>query len=321
MSEPKQSSSVQGTSPLFSVVVPVYSCAPCLRELCNRLGRTLSSFSGKYEIILVNDSSPDNAWQEILKLSEENPRVKGVNFSRNFGQHSAILAGLDEARGEWVVVMDGDLQDAPEEIPKLYSKALEGFDIVQARRADRRDPLRRRIFSWLYYKVLSYLVGTRIDHTIANFGIYHRKVIDVLIGMREQSRFFPLMIYWVGFSRTAVDVDHAERPVGESSYNLRKMLKLAMGVIIAFSDKPLQLAVKLGFLMASTSFCFAVYLLVKALLGYYTIEGWASLIVSVWFLSGLIIMTLGVLGYYVGKTFDEAKKRPLYIVSDRTWKH
>jgi len=301
---------------LFSVVVPTYGCETCLFSLYNRLKNTLETFSSNFEIILINDCSPDGAWHVIKQLVETDPRVKGINFSRNFGQHIAITAGLDQAQGEWIVVMDCDLQDQPEEIPNLYAKTLEGFDIVLAQRTQRQDTLFKRLTSKAFYRVLSYLTDTYQDGSIANFGIYHYKVICNVIRMRERMRFFPIMVRWTGFKTAFLPVQHEARAEGKSGYSLKKLIYLATDTIIAFSDKPLRLSIKLGLTISFLSLVAAFTIIIRALLGIKGITGWPSLIVSVWFTSGMTIFLLGVIGIYVARIFQEVIARPLYIIDE-----
>lgn len=304
--------------PHLSIVSPVYRAEKLVDLLVSRIQKTVETITPDYEIILVDDNGPDNSWQKIRENSLRDKRVKGVKLSRNFGQHYAITAGLDQAQGEWVVVLDCDLQDQPEEITKLYQKALEGFDVVLAKRVDRKDSFLKRSFSWFFYTVLSYLTGTKQDNTIANFGIYHAKVIEAICSMRESIRYFPTMVRWVGFRQTAISVDHAERAEGESSYNLKRLLNLALDIILAYSDKPLRLTVKAGVIISISSFIFAIYNIIKYFSGDIKVLGYTSLVTSIWFLSGLIIFILGVVGLYVGKTFEGVKDRPIYIIAEKT---
>lgn len=215
--------------------------------------------------------------------------------------------------------MDCDLQDRPEEIPRLYAKAQEGFDIVLALRGKRRDAPLKRLTSWLFYKMFSYLADFDYDGDSGNFRIISRKVVDNLCQMREQLRFFGALVHWMGFNTTGIAVEHAERPHGESTYTFSKLWDLAMETIIAYSDKPLRLAVKLGFSMALLSFLYGAYLLTTTLLHGAVVPGWTSLMVSLFFIGGVIISIQGVVGIYIGKTFDETKKRPLYIVRQKTF--
>lgn len=305
---------MQHNQTYFSVVIPVYGCEKCLFELYKRLKITLEQITNEFEIILVNDASPDGSIEIINKLANLDQRVKGVILSRNFGQHYAITAGLDISSGNWIIVMDCDLQDQPEEILKLYEEASKGFDIVLGRRAIRKDSFLKRLSSKFFYKTFSYLTDTNQDGTIANFGIYNRKIIDTIIGMRENLRFFPTMVKWVGYRVSSIDIDHNSRGSGKSGYSLKKLIKLAIDVILAFSDKPLKITVKLGIYISLFSFIYAVYIVIRALLGIQNLLGWSSLIVSIWFFSGIMIFIMGIIGIYIGKIFDEVKKRPLYIV-------
>ncbi|HQO09903.1 MAG TPA: glycosyltransferase family 2 protein [Clostridiales bacterium] len=304
--------------PEISVVIPAYRCEKFVDELYSRLIITFEKLKVSFEIIFVNDSSPENDWEAIKALAEKDGRVKGLNFSRNFGQHCAITAGLEASKGNWTVIMDCDLQDRPEEIEKLYAKTQEGYDIVYARRAVRKDSFLKRMSSKYFYKVLSYLTEIEQDETVGNFGIYSRKSIDAVISLRENLRYFPVKIRWVGFRSATVSVEHSANRERKSSYNFRRLFGLAFDVMLATSNKPLKLVVKLGMLISALAFVFAVYLFVRALSGDYLIAGWPSLIVSIWFLSGIIILTLGIIGLYLGKVFDEVKNKPLYIIKERT---
>jgi len=300
--------------PLLSVVIPVYKAEHCLDELYLRLKAALESISPDFEIILVEDCGGDGSWQVIERLAAADPRVRGIQFSRNFGQHYGITAGLDHCRGDWVVVMDCDLQDRPEEIPRLYAKAQEGYDIVLARRGARHDPLLKRFTSWLFYKLFSYLADIEYDGQTGNFRIMSRKVAVNFLRMREQLRFFGGLVQWMGFPTASIEVEHAGRFEGSSTYTFAKLWKLATETIIAYSDKPLRLSVRFGFLMAFFAFFYGVYIIARAFIYGSAIPGWNSLIVSLYFIGGIIIAILGILGIYLGKTFDESKKRPLYIV-------
>jgi glycosyltransferase involved in cell wall biosynthesis len=307
------------SSPLISVVIPVYKAENCLDELYLRLKTALESISPNFEIVLVEDCGGDNSWQIIERLAIADSRVRGIQFSRNFGQHYGITAGLDYCHGDWVVVMDCDLQDRPEEIPRLYAKAQEGYDIVLALRGARCDPALKRMTSWLFYKIFSYLADIKYDGDSGNFRIMSHKVVVNFCQMREQLRFFGGLVQWMGFPTASIEVEHAERLDGKSTYTFVKLWKLASETIIAYSDKPLRLAVRLGFLMAFISFCYGTYTLGHALLYGSPIPGWNSLIVSLYFIGGIIISILGIIGIYLGKTFDESKRRPLYIISRATF--
>ncbi len=300
----------------ISVVSPIYGCKACLPELYERLVASLSQISPSFEIILVNDACPENSWECIELLCERDSRVKGINLSRNFGQHYAISAGLDHARGEWVVVMDCDLQDQPEEILKFYAKAQEGYDIVFGQRVNRKDSFFKKFGSAAFNRVLEYFTGSRHDNTIANFGIYAKKVIATINRYREQSRDFLLFARLVGFKKAVIEIEHAPRAHGESSYTFSKLIRLAIDSIVSHSNKPLRLCIKLGFFIAMASMGFALWLILRYFFYHTPTEGWTSLMVSMFFMFGLLFAVIGIVGLYIGKIFDEVKQRPLYIIGE-----
>lgn len=301
----------------LSIISPVYAAENCIQELVNQIEIEVKKITDNYEIILVEDCGPDNSWGKIEELCLINKNVIGIKLSRNFGQHYAITAGLDQSIGEWVIVMDCDLQDRPDQILKLYHKALEGFDVVQGRRENRKDSFFKKSFSWCFYRTLAYLSGYSQDNTIANFGIYNRKVINAIVSMRESIRFFPTMVAWVGFKKTTIGIEHSERAEGNSSYTLSKLFNLAFDIILAYSDKPLRIIIKLGLLTSISSFIYLLYNIYKYFSGQIVVLGYMSLIISIWFLSGLIMLMLGIVGLYIGKTFESSKNRPIYIVDKK----
>ena len=288
-----------------------------VEELVTRIVASVSSITDDFEIILVNDASPDNSWAEIERQCTLNPRVKGLNLSRNFGQHYAITAGLTYSTGEWVVVMDCDLQDRPEEIPNLYAQAQEGYDSVLAQRIRRSHGWFKRTASKWFYKVFSYLTETKQDASVANFGIYSRKVIDAVLSMGDAMRYFPTQIQWVGFRKAYLPIQHDERAEGESTYNLSRLFRLAFDTIISFSDKPMRLMVQMGLLVTLASFIVGIVFIVRYCMGLIEVMGFASLIISLWLLGGIIISLIGVVGIYLGKLFEKAKQRPTFIVNDK----
>jgi len=307
-------------NPYFSVIIPVYKCPWTLHELYQRLKNTLSSINKNFEIIMVDDGSPLNDWEIIKELAKKDKRVKGIKLSRNFGQHYAITAGLDFAKGQWIVVMDCDLQDQPEEIIKLYNKAMEGYDIVVGRRAERKDGIVKRLSSKVFWKVYSYFTETKIDGRISNFGIYSTNVIQSIKKLREHTRSFGLFALWVGFKRIEIDIEHAKRKTGKSSYNFKRMFNLAIDSILSYSQKPLILFINIGILISVISFIFSIFLIIQHYLLSIPVAGWTSIMVSIYFLSGVIITCIGVVGVYVGKVYNEVKNRPLYVVESVTFK-
>lgn len=301
----------------ISVVSPVYRGEKMVSELVRRNVEALSGMGVDYEIILVNDASPDESWKAIEAECKKNPKVKGLNLSRNFGQHYAITAGLSYAQGDWVVVMDCDLQDRPEEIPNLYAKAQEGYDSVLAQRVQRSHGWFKKLGSKCFYKLFSYLTETKQDASVANFGIYNRKVIDAVLSMGDAMRYFPTQIQWVGFQRAYLPIQHDERAEGKSTYNMSRLFKLAFDTIISFSDKPMRLMVKMGLLVTLISFIVGIVFLVRYCMGQIEVLGFTSLIISLWLLGGIIISLIGVVGIYLGKLFEKAKDRPTFIVDEK----
>jgi len=304
--------------PKISVISPVYGCDACLHELVERILATTDGLGVSAEILLVNDASPDRSWEVTEELAAADQRVKGIRLSRNFGQHAAIFAGMKQCRGEWIVIMDCDLQDRPEEIAPLYQRALEGWDVVQGRREYRRDGLLKRLSSKAFYAMLGYLTQTKQEPAIGNFGIYHRRTIEAITSMGDGMRYFPSTIQWVGFKRTGIPIQHDERREGRTSYSFRKLVALAVNVMLGFSDKPLRLAVTYGIFLSAIAMAFAVFILYRYFVGGITVSGWASLIISFWFLTGNVILVLGVVGLYIGQIFEKVKLRPPYIIAETT---
>lgn len=304
----------------LSVVTPVYGCADSLGKLYSRLVATLSEITKDFEIIMVNDDSPDPAWEIIKELAKSDDRVKGVKLSRNFGQHRAITAGLTYALGDWIVVMDCDLQDQPEEIIKLYNKAQEGFDIVFGKRVQRKDRLLKRISSKIFYCIYDFFTDSDTDETVANFSIISQKVLYAFRDLKEQNRSYALFINLLGFKRINIEVKHALREDGKSTYTFSKLVNLAIDGIVSQSNKPLRLSIKFGFLISFSAFFYAIWLVFRYLVYGITVEGWTSVMVSMYMIAGLLFLNFGFIGLYIGKIFDETKRRPLYIVDELTWK-
>lgn len=298
----------------LSVVSPVYQSEPLVDLLVERIRTAVSEITNSYEIILIEDRGPDNSWHKIEENCKRHQNVIGLRLSRNFGQQHAIQAGLDASRGEWVIVMDCDLQDTPEEIIKLYQKGQEGFEIVQAQRANRQDDFTKKFASNLFNKVLGYLTDTEQDPTIANFTLFHRKAVDAMDSLKDHNRYYPMLVQWVGFNRSKVIINHADREIGKSSYSLSKRLGLAIDTILTFSDKPLRLTVKAGVLLTFFSILAGFSLIVIYMLVDVVVPGWTSLALLLCFFSGSIISILGMLGLYMGKTFETVKHRPTYII-------
>ena len=303
--------------PHISVVSPIYRAENIVEKLVDEIQKVMEPLNVTYEIILVDDRSPDNSWQVMKQLSSNFPEVKSIRLSRNFGQHPAIMAGLSFAAGDWIVVMDCDLQDQPKEIKRMYAKAIEGYDMVLAKRQKRKDGFFKKMSSIFFYSVFNYFSGISVNSEVANFGIYNRKVINSIIQINDYIKFFPLFVKWVGFRSFELEVEHNEREEGKSSYSLKKLISLALDTILSFSDKPLKIFTILGFSISMIAFLFGCYFMFGALTGRITEPGFSSLIISIWFLSGIIISTIGVVGIYLGKTFNQVKNRPIFIIDEK----
>ena len=302
----------------LSIISPCYGAPTLLNELARQITEVASSITPDYEIILVEDGSPDNSREIIRDICKKDKHVKAVFLSRNFGQQPAINAGLDASTGEWGVILDCDLQNPPSHIRSLYDKAQEGYDIVFASRQDRPDSFFMTQGSKVFNKLISYLTNTKQDESVAEFAIYNRKVVDAMQQMGDYVRYYPLMDKWVGFRIAKVAVHHDERTDGkESSYSMLKRIDLAVTTTIAFSTKVLRLIVYAGTIVTLLAICFALYLAIDFMVTGINVSGWLTLFVSMWFIAGIIITVLGIMATYIGYIFDEVKRRPTYIIGEK----
>ena len=296
----------------------MYGAPTLLRELVRQIEETVRELTAEYEIILVEDHSPDNSREIITEICKENKRVKGVFLSRNFGQQYALNAGFDVSTGDYVVTLDCDLQNPPAQIKDLYEKIQEGYDIVMASRQNRPDNFFMTQGSHLFNKLMGYLTDTKQDESLAEFAIYRRKVIDAMAQMGDYRRYYPLMNQWVGFKTAKVMVNHAERTDGkDSSYSMRKRIDLAVTTAVSFSTKSLRLIVYFGLSITFIAILFALFLVVKTLVTGIDVSGWVTLFVSMWFIAGIMIMVIGIVAVYIGNIFDEVKHRPSYIIDEK----
>ncbi len=299
----------------LSIISPCYGAPTLLNELVKQITDVATRITSDYEIILVEDYSPDNSREIIQNICNNDKHVKGIFLSRNFGQQPAINAGMDMASGEWVTVLDCDLQNPPSHIKNLYDKAQEGYDIVFARRQGRPDNKFMTKGSKWFNRLMSFLTGVRQDETIAEFAIYNRRVINAMKQMGDYVRYYPLMDKWVGFKTTGVDVPHAIRTDGKaSSYSAFKRIELAIRTSIAFSTKPLHMIVYIGFVITFITLIAAIYLAISTLVTGIDVDGWFTLFVSMWFIAGIILMIMGIVAVYIGNIFIEIKHRPTYII-------
>jgi len=324
------------TTPYFSIVIPIYNEEKNIVELHKQLtsvmgkmceeemdknltmDRAGASLDGSYEIIMVDDGSTDHSWQIIKELHDKDRRIKGISFSRNFGHHIAITAGLDHAKGEAVILMDGDLQDPPQEIPKLFKKFKEGHDFVYGIRTERKDSFTKKFSSYLFWKVIRLLSGFDIPGNQSMLRIMTRRYLDNFKKFTEKNRFLPGLFTWAGFDQVAVKIEHGKRYEGKSKYNLWRLVKLAFHAVTSFSYIPLQVAGLVGVIIAAISFILGIWLIIKKLVWGIPVVGWASTLVSILFIGGVQLAVLGLIGEYLGRIFSEVQNRPLYIIKEAT---
>jgi glycosyltransferase involved in cell wall biosynthesis len=297
----------------LSVVIPVYGCADCLRALYERLVRVLETRFSSFELIFVDDRSPDGSWPALAKLARSDARVQAIRLSRNFGQHAAITAGLVRSRGDWTVVMDCDLQDPPEEIPRLHAEALDGgYDVVFAKRKSRYHAWYRRLASRLYFRLMNTFLGTDIDGEYGTFSIMSRKVRDAFVALQERDRHYLFVLYWLGFEHGSIELERRPRPTGKSGYTWRRLFRHGVAGVFFQTTVLLRWIVYLGFATAAAGLSLAgwlVYLKVAA----HPPPGWTALAVLVLVIGGLITISTGVAGLYIGRIFEQVKARPLYV--------
>jgi polyisoprenyl-phosphate glycosyltransferase len=300
-------------APELSIVVPVYKCGPCLEALHSRVSSAVEPIVDSFEIVLVDDRGGDESWEVIADLVRRDNRVKGLRLSRNFGQHAAITAGLAHAQGRWAVVMDCDLQDPPEEIPRLYAKAKEGYDVVFGRRKRKRAPWMRRLTARLYFRGLRAFTGASLDGQYGTFSIISRRVIDAYLRFKDRDRHYLFILNWLGHDTAAVDYEPADRYAGKSSYTFRSLIKHGLDGVFFQTTVLLRWIVYLGFLLALGGVGLTIYFIV-AKLSNSAYPGWTSIAVFTLTTGGFIIISTGITGLYIGKMFDQVKERPLYVV-------
>ena len=303
--------------PVYSVVAPVFNEIGCVEEFYTRISGVMGSLKAAWELVLVDDGSTDGSTAIIRSLAEKDPHVRPVIFARNFGHQIAVTAGLDYARGEAVVVIDADLQDPPEVILDLIAKWKEGFEVVYAVRRKREGESWFKLFTAsAFYRVIYRITDVKIPLDTGDFRLMDRKVVNVMGKMRERHRFLRGMAAWVGYRQVGVEYDRKERFAGSTKYPLSKMLKLALNAITSFSYFPLQMATYLGFICAALSIVAIPVVIVLRLSHGAALLGQATTLIMVLFLGGVQLITLGILGEYIGRIYDEVKGRPLYIVSE-----
>jgi glycosyltransferase involved in cell wall biosynthesis len=294
-------------------VIPVYGCSDCLRTLHSRLRETIELIGIGYELIFVDDASPDGAWDTLAALAREHPEVKAIRLSRNFGQHAAITAGMAESSGRWVSVMDCDLQDPPEQIARLYGKAQEGYDVVLTRRPRRQQPVFRRVTGNVYFRVRKTLVGGNLQNNMPNLSLLSRKVVEAFLQLRDKDRQYLLIVDWLGFRTTVVDIEQDARYAGRSSYTIGALVRVAIDGIFFQSTVLLRWIIYAGFLIAALGVALVAYAVAVFALGRH-VPDWIALPMLILLLTGFLSVSTGVTGLYIGKIFEQVKGRPLYVV-------
>jgi dolichol-phosphate mannosyltransferase len=304
--------------PDFSVVVPVYEEAENLRELHRRLTTTMKGLDRPYEVIFVNDGSQDDTLDHLRAIQARDPNVSILDLARNFGHQAAVTAGLDYAVGRAVIIMDGDLQDPPEVIPDLVARWQEGYEVVYAVRTRRKEGLFKRLAYGSFYRLMHWMADTEIPLDAGDFSLIDRRVATALRQLPERNRFVRGLRSWVGFKQIGVPFERAQRYEGESKYGLRALVGLATSGFVSFSKLPLRIATYLGMLVSGVAFLAALAVLILRLVTEVEPQGWTSVIVVVLFLGGVQLVTLGILGEYLGYVLDEVRRRPPYVV--REWR-
>ena len=301
----------------LSIVVPLFNESQTLMELHQRITNSVRAIDDAYEIIFVNDFSTDNTLALIKQLALQDQHIRYLSFSRNFGHQIAVCAGLGIAKGDAVVIIDGDLQDPPELIPELYQKHLEGYNVVYAKRVLRKgESIFKRATAKLFYRFLALMTSISIPLDVGDFRLIDRKVLKQLKEMDERQKFLRGQIAWIGFKQTAVCYERDPRKFGTTGYTFKKMLRLAIDGITSFSDAPLKIATLLG-LFASLVSCFIlVYALFSKYILQHTIDGWTSLIIAIVFIGGVQLFCIGIIGEYISRIYHDVRKRPLYIIDE-----
>lgn len=308
--------------PEFSIIVPVYNEEEVLPELHRRLTASLTVLGKSYEIILVDDGSRDKSVQLMLALQQEDPEhVIPLVFSRNFGHHIALTAGLDRASGNVIVMMDADLQDQPEELQKLLDKLDEGFDVVYADRQERQHSWYKTLSSKMFIGLINSVAKTEVPINSSIYRVMTREVADALRECREKARFLPGLVSWLGFRQTSEPVEHGKRFAGTTKYSFWRLIKLALNTSTSFSVIPLQVATIVGLGAAALSLIFLVYIILRKIIYGFDVLGYASIMFAIMFFGALQLIVLGLMGEYIGRIYSESQARPLYLLKDQGGRH
>lgn len=301
-----------------SVIVPMFNEEEVIEHTYNRLKRVMDCSEEDYELIFVNDGSVDRTAEIVEAICRRDPKVRLIQFSRNFGHQIAISAGMDYAAGQSIVIIDADLQDPPEVILEMLDKWREGYEVVYGKRMKRKgETVFKKVTAKMFYRLLGKMTQVDIPLDTGDFRLIDRKVCDVLKGLKEKNRFVRGLVGWAGFRQTRVEYVREERFAGVTKYPLRKMLRFAADGITSFSHKPLKIASYVGFVLSFSSFVYLFVVLLQKWLELGMVPGWASIVAINLFFNGIVLMLLGVMGEYIGRIYDETKDRPLYIVREK----
>ncbi|MDR3678965.1 MAG: glycosyltransferase family 2 protein [Flavipsychrobacter sp.] len=299
----------------LSIVVPVFNEELIIEELVRRLVAVAASITEAYEIIFVNDGSRDGTLLKLKSLCEDDARLHFISFSRNFGHQIAITAGMDYSSGDAIVTIDGDLQDPPELISQMYAEYQNGYKVIYAKRTKRKgETFFKRVTARMFYRLMAWLVAFDIPLDVGDYRMISRDVLEYLQRMKEYDKYLRGQIAWLGFRNTYVMFERDERKFGKTNYPFKKMLRLAFNGITAFSDAPLKLATSLGFIVCIMSFLIGVFAVYSYFFNHATVPGWASTIISITFLGGVQLLSLGILGEYISRIINNVRNRPLYVV-------
>ena len=299
----------------LSIVVPVFNEELIIAELVKRLTEAASEVTENYEMIFVNDGSRDTSLLKLKEACHQNPKLHYISFSRNFGHQVAISAGMDHAKGDAIITIDGDLQDPPELMKSMYAEYLSGSKVVYAKRSARKGETFFKLFTAkIFYRLMSRLVSFEIPVDVGDYRLISRDVLDYLKKMKEYDKYLRGQIAWLGFKSSSVEYERDERKFGTTNYPFRRMLRLAFNGITAFSDSPLKMATMLGFIVCGVSFLIIIYALYSYFFEQATVPGWASTIISITFLGGVQLLSLGIIGEYISRIINNVRNRPLYVI-------
>jgi len=299
-----------------SIVIPIYNEAEGIDELYRRTTAAISSFSDSFEIICVDDGSRDTSLSQLIDYHKQDPRFKVISLSRNFGHQSAVLAGLSVAKGDYIGVMDGDLQDPPKTFERFYNKMNEGYDVVYAVRKKRKEGLVKKFAYWLYYRLLAQISDTDIPLDSGDFCMMSRRVLDKMLTMQEQSLYLRGIRAWVGYPQAGVEYERAERFAGEPKYDFKQLFQLAYNGMFSFSSLPVRVMRRLGYATLIFTFLYFLKILISYFLYNDAPQGFTTLALAIFFFSGVQLISIGVLGEYVYRTYNESRERPLFIIKD-----